>query len=184
MYFGGTSSDYATLSDNSTFDLGSSDFTIEMFVYDTARGSAGTSWISKWGNPASVGRSFILALDGSNLVFYMSSDGTNAVTTLNTSNHGLTLNTWHHIAVTRSGNDFKVFIDGVAKMSATISITLKDTSLPLCIGANYENVQASGAEYAVNGYIENLQILKGVAKYTTNFTPPTSTQGRIYQAES
>ena len=31
---------------------------------------------------------------------------------------------------------------------------------------------------------ENFQVLKGVAKYTANFTPPTQTQGRTYQAES
>lgn len=33
-------------------------------------------------------------------------------------------------------------------------------------------------------YMENLQILTGIAKYTANFTPPNRTQGITYQEES
>ena len=52
------------------------------------------------------------------------------------------------------------------------------------IGAGVTSSSSSSPANYFNGYIENLQILKGVAKYTTNFTPPSRTQGRSYQAES
>ena len=91
-------------------------------------------------------------------------------------------NAWHHVAIVRNGTDFKVFIDGVADYTATLSSSASGVSNEyLYIGATAGNSNAAGM---FQGYLEDLQILKGTVKYTTDFTPPTKTQGISYQAES
>lgn len=88
---------------------------------------------------------------------------------------------WYHFAVTREGSTVRLFRDGVLKSTGTNSETYSDVQM--CIGNTlYSGINSYSAWF--NGYMQDIQILKGVAKYTTNFTPPNSTQGRTYQAES
>lgn len=84
------------------------------------------------------------------------------------SGHTLSANTWVHIAVTYDGTTLRFFKDGV---KGTDHVTSLDFSAnrPLRIAANY----ASGGE-AYTGYIDDLRITKGVARYTSNFTAPTA----------
>ena len=86
---------------------------------------------------------------------------------------------WHHIAVTRSGTSIKLFIDGTQSGSTATNSTAFSIS-----SSNIGTRDRSGGHDHYHGYIEGLQILNGVAKYTTNFTVPTRTQGRTYQTES
>jgi len=78
--------------------------------------------------------------------------------------------TWYHVAVVRNGATVTLYINGTSSSSAnfpssTTSINTGGTN-PLKIG-----------EYAggcIDGYIDDLRITKGVARYTASFTPPTS----------
>ena len=89
----------------------------------------------------------------------------------------LSTGTWYHVAVCKSGSSTKMFLNGTQEGS-----TLSDSNTylgdSLFIGGN-----GFGAGFTVSGYLENVQILKGIAKYTTAFTPPSAEQGRQYQAE-
>jgi hypothetical protein len=88
---------------------------------------------------------------------------------------------WYHFAVTREGSTVRLFRDGVLKSTGTNSETYSDVQM--CIGNTlYNGINSFSAWF--NGYMQDIQILKGVAKYTTNFTPPNRTQGRTYQATS
>jgi hypothetical protein len=80
--------------------------------------------------------------------------------------------TWYHVALVRDGTTFKLYLDGVAAASApTSSATVKTTSDPVVIGG----VRASGSTFAQwDGWIDDIRITKGVARYTANFTPPTA----------
>jgi hypothetical protein len=78
----------------------------------------------------------------------------------------VTLSAWHHIAMTLSGTTIRVFLDGVSDGSGTISGSPREDSAALCVGSNNNN--------AVNGYIDELRISKGVARWTATFTPPTT----------
>jgi hypothetical protein len=79
-------------------------------------------------------------------------------------------NIWTHIALTRSGNNFRLFHNGVQVGSTyTQSGVLQQlTTQPVRVG-----VIGGIAEGFTNGYIDNLRITKG-ALYTANFTPPTA----------
>ena len=101
--------------------------------------------------------------------------GASGFAALNSSSN-LSLNTWHHLAVVKNSGTVTSYQDGISVGS--YSDTQSFVADRLSIGAD-----GSGG-YPLNGYIENLQILKGVAKYTANFTPPNRTQGITYQEES
>ena len=77
------------------------------------------------------------------------------------------LNVWKHIAITRSGNTAYIFIDGVLDVSNTFS------SSALVKISNISKYGV-GAGYFLYGYLDDLRITKGIARYTSNFTPPTS----------
>ena len=80
-----------------------------------------------------------------------------------------TLNTWHHVAFCRSGNTFTGYVNGVSALSLSSSVSLNNSAGSyLMIGDYYVG------GYNLNGYIDDIRITKGVARYTSNFTPPTA----------
>jgi hypothetical protein len=77
---------------------------------------------------------------------------------------------WYHIALVRSGNRIKYYINGTNITSGGFTIgsdTIINSNQPLTIGETYN----SGTP--MNGWIDEVRISKGVARWTTNFTPPT-----------
>jgi hypothetical protein len=86
-----------------------------------------------------------------------------------TAAHDLSPATWHHVALCRGGSTVRVFTDGVQKGSLTSLTThgFAAGSFGICrIGG--------GATNAGTGYIDDFRITKGIARYTSNFTPPTA----------
>jgi hypothetical protein len=174
MYFDGTG-DYLTIPDSSLFAFGSGDFTIEAWIYANSLGSY-NGVIGQWpDNGSTANNSFVLETVGTNIDFYWVS-GTTLYTLPDIG--AIALNQWIHVAVARNGNSIYGFINGSLAKTGSITQTLNDSSSAITVGGNV----AGGGGW--NGYIEGVQILKGVAKYTSNFTVPNRTQGRIYQAES
>ena len=78
--------------------------------------------------------------------------------------------TWHHFAISREGSNFKVFLDGTSVLTATNSNPLRDENSALQIGARGQNT----AQHYFKGYIDDVRITNGLARYTSNFTAPTS----------
>jgi len=77
------------------------------------------------------------------------------------------VNTTYHVALVRSGNNFKIFIDGVQLGADEVAdITMPDFSSAFWIG------RTNGGNY-FNGWIDEVRISKGIARWTTDFTPPT-----------
>jgi hypothetical protein len=76
---------------------------------------------------------------------------------------------WVYVAATRSGSTFRLFINGTQDGSTTSSGTVNSTS-------NYFSVGGTGGTNpdAMNGYIDELRITRGFARYTATFTPPTA----------
>jgi len=80
----------------------------------------------------------------------------------------LSSNTWYHFALTREGNVFRLFLNGALESTVTSSISIASNKT-LYIG-EWEGFTGRN----INGYIDDLRITKGVARYTSNFTPPTA----------
>ena len=78
--------------------------------------------------------------------------------------------TWYHAAFVRNGNDWALYLNGTAEGTRTgLSGSITSSSNgSLDIGRRFSDT------YFVDGYIDDLRITKGLARYTSNFTPPTT----------
>ncbi len=80
------------------------------------------------------------------------------------------MTTWTHIAFSRNSGTNRLFVNGTSVATNTNSWTQTFTSTNvLLIG------QTIGQDRPFDGYIDELRITRGVARYTANFTAPTST---------
>jgi hypothetical protein len=75
---------------------------------------------------------------------------------------------WNHVAIVRNGSTWTVSINGTSVGTATYSGTVNIPIGPLEIG------WAGTTDSYFTGYIDDLRITKGIARYTANFTPPTA----------
>ena len=79
------------------------------------------------------------------------------------------VDTWYHLAFVRNGNDWSLYLNGTAENTRTVSGSITSSSLGHLLLGHLQG----GAQY-VDGYIDDLRITKGLARYTSNFTPPTT----------
>jgi hypothetical protein len=174
MAFDG-SGDYFVFNPGHTIAFGTGDFTVEAWVYmnnlhvfsviDTRTTSSTNSW-GLFRDVSNGGR--IQWNYGSGNYYSTGTDKWSSV------------GVYQHIVYCRSNGTGYFFVDGELLGTVTDTNNYVSASAAAYIGSRYEG---TGTIF-LNGYIENLQILKGVAKYTANFTPPAAEQGRVYQAES
>lgn len=79
----------------------------------------------------------------------------------------LSANTWYYCALVRSGSTFTLYVNGVASTSTgTSSATIGQSGTTLWVG----RFGASSAVSALNGYIQDLRITKGIARTITTPT--------------
>ena len=158
------SGDYLSLADSNDWNYSTGDFTVEFWYYFNSL-------------PDSDGQFFYSQrVDGGNYNFIFATNTKWEFDSYESSSQGpkLTfttahnLSTWNHLAVTRSGNTFRLFVNGVESAIQTNSDNLPDLSAVLEIGR-----WTGGPSRYVTGHISNFRILKGTALYTKNFTPPT-----------
>ena len=78
---------------------------------------------------------------------------------------------WNHFAISRQGNTFKTFKNGVKQdewqSTKSIARNTRDGTLKFSIG------RSQGADY-FHGFIDDFRITKGTAVYTADFTPPSA----------
>ena len=162
MYFDGTA-DYLKATNTLISNFGSGAFTVEAWVYFNS--VSGTQVIA--GNYQSSTVGWSLGKSGSTGYFYASFSGDgndiNGTTTV-------AINTWYHVAIsgTPGATGLKLFVNGVQEGSTYTGAVSLDATTPLYIS------DLSGLGYGINGYIDDLRITKGYARYTSNFTAPTA----------
>lgn len=146
------------LSENTGFGTG--DFTIEGWAYLNATITFATIISNRLhGSDLTTGR-WSLAFRNTALEFFVNGSALISSGTVSSS-------TWTHFAITRSSNSVRLFLNGT-QVGSTTSLTTNLLSLATWIGAN-----GAGTE-ALNGYIDDLRITRGLARYTANFTVPTA----------
>ena len=171
MSFVRSPSSYLTFS-NANFDFyfGTSDFTIEAWIRLNALPSGGGYPDSYWlvgGGPQNSVPGFDIAFGNTNLVVSLTNfDSPN----INTA-HGLSINTWYHIAVVRSGSTLYAFRDGTQLATASVSGVTSD---PMLTGLAISAAEPVGSTQGnFNGYIDELRITRGFGRYTAAFPAPT-----------
>jgi len=156
-YFNGSSN--LTIPTNAALNFSTGDFTIEAWIYRTL---LGTDYYIISGS-GTGGLGFGFTSTGANLGWVRA-----ALAWDYSYAHGMSLNTWYHVALTRSGTSMRLFVNGT-QIGVTQTLA---TAYDLGIGST--NIGSEGANYYFNGYISNLRVLKGTALYTSNFTPATA----------
>ena len=161
-YFDGNG-DYLTLPANTNFDIFSGDFTVECFTYFAS--TANAPHIVNIGSAAT--NRFTVWLNGSVLTVFVNNGAPNANILTGPS---VITGVWYHIAVTKSGGTWRLFVDGT-QVSTSTSTIIPSGNLSACVG--FQNFGGFAGDY-FNGCIDDLLISKGVARYIANFTPPTA----------
>lgn len=91
---------------------------------------------------------------------------TDGAANLGTTN--LAYNTWHHVAITRSGSTVYLLANGAVDRSFTKSNNFTDSPTPT-IGSSSLYTGSN-----LVGYIEDFRITKGLARYTSSYTIPSA----------
>lgn len=176
--FGGASllcdgtGDRVTAADSLDWQLGSTNsapWTVEAWVrWSTldanSRGIMGQNASGGW------------TLTGSSTIGELAFGGSN-FTTVTTSGAGLTTGVWYHLAADKDATGkIRLYVDGVMLGSATpANSAIDNVASPLAIGA-----QGDGAQVDMAGWIDEVRITKGVARYATDssFTVPSAAYPR------
>jgi hypothetical protein len=173
--FGGTSAlfdgsgDYASTPHDSSLALAHVDFTLEAWVYNTATTAGNQVILNKDGVFGSSYPSWFLAINSARKLIAVVGNGNGVSYSQSMASTGtVTINTWVHVAVARSGNTVRLFLDGVLDSTHTITGTPVDGGKALYIG-NYSG--NSNAADMFNGWIDEVRVTRGVARYTAAFTP-------------
>jgi len=154
--------------------FGTGDFTIECWYYAISRPDIAPAIISNDTTGSYPTNYWALhdrhgtdGFSGTKFSFWagnINSSGPILVSTTSVSN-----GVWYHIAVTRSGSTFRLFVNGTLEASTTSSTSIENNiAKRLSIG------RTGYGDSGLNGYIDDLRITTGYARYTATFTPPTS----------
>jgi len=169
-YFDGNT--YLSIPPSSGTDFGSGDYTVECWVNISSQNGFGTiigqgtpgnilssDWVIEFPHSANTLSVYVAAADTG---FGYIINGTIPII-----NQG-----WKHIALTRSGNNTRLFIDGIQDGNTWSTNYTIDSGNPainsIKIGAGPYDV----VNRTINGYIDELRVIKGSGLYTSNFSPP------------
>ena len=81
----------------------------------------------------------------------------------------ISTSTYSHVAICKKGTTYLIFINGVLDVSAVYTTDPYDTTT-----SAFFRIGANGVLPSFIGYIDDLRITNGVARYTANFNPPTA----------
>ena len=155
MYFTTTGDGFTIPATSLTSVLGSGNFTIEFWMLSTQSATQidlirSTTWA-------------IVAYTNSQL-YWQSAYG---VTSLSNYPYGTLFNgSWHHVAVVRNGTALTMYVDGTALGTAATDNNSYTTSSAITIGIG-------GSYGQFLGYMDDIRITNGYARYTSTFTPPS-----------
>jgi hypothetical protein len=162
MLFNG-SSDYVVTPSSALVSAWGGDCTIEGWYYTTSIANTPPLWMNSVSNSDGMSGGYVYSDGRVGMGKIGVSDLYSAV--------GLwSNNRWNHVAYVKAGATAYIFLNGVLVASGTATTYFETTTTkPMTLGRNY---QSSAAYYT--GYIQDFRVTKGYARYTTNFTPPTS----------
>lgn len=165
FYFNGNSK----LLISSSIDFKSNDFTVDWWEYCTAS-SNGTRFSSPWTSTSDLDGGFLIGYHGTSVFAKTGPSAGSWNLVSNAPLVSVTTSQWVHWAIVRNGNTFISFRNGVRYSSVSINSgnIHYDPSNPMAVGG----YRQFDTDY-FSGYIDEFRI-SDVARWTTNFTPPTA----------
>ncbi len=174
LSFNGSTS--LTVPANVDFNFGAGDFTVEAWVRpSTISGNRSVFAISGAGSASVyVGGFSILMLSGRFAFDFFgncySPNGSCPAWRMGNVNVR-SVDTWYHVAVTRQVDTFRLFVDGIQEGTSVVTSSGMQGGYAPSLGATPTN--GWGPSFSRwEGHVDDLRVVKGVARYTANFTPP------------
>lgn len=171
--FGGSSGlfdgagDYLGYASNAAFGFGTGNYTVEGWVRFTSTLTDRCVFDTRIGVSPFTGLAIYVDQSAANFGNRLGAfHGITNLAPSNTTQFAASSN-FQHWAVCRSGTTVRGFINGALVWTGTSSASV-GTSSPLQIGA------AVGPGQFFNGYLDEIRVTKGVARYTAAFTPPAA----------
>lgn len=160
--------------------LGTGDFTWEWWIYPIAENNYQVGSGTSGQNASST---FTLGTSGKRLLLYYSIVGEEAYALQSPDSAPYyNLNEWHHLAYVRSGNDHKIYANGVLRATATRSGTMVNSTGPTVIGQFGTGSGVYG--YGAEGIYSDVRLVKGTAVYSgSTYTVPTAPLTAISNTE-
>lgn len=163
LAFAATGDRFSTPADPDFF-FETGDFTVEAWIYLNDNGGSHSKLVAglyRYG----LDSLWLVAvnLDGK-LQFY----NKDAVSVIGTT--VLAVNTWHHVAVSRSGTTLRLFLNGAMEATGTDASDYFDYPHPFSVGGD----ATGSAATQLLGFVEDLRVTKGVARYTAAFSTPST----------
>jgi hypothetical protein len=189
LYFTGANTTTVSQSavNPSGMNLGTSDFTAEAFVNmtqmlttSTAGQYRGVIMAQKTNTPTATAANWAWALyaigntatNATGLVFEAYTSNGSQISSQNYVTSEFTMDTWHHVALSRVGGELKIFLNGNqpntysgSRLGNTAVITYPSNNTLQLGGINYPNFSGN-----MKGYLDEVRITNGYARYTANFT--------------
>ena len=163
------SGDWVSTPANAAFNFGSGDFCIEGFVRPASVASRRLICGQLDADTTEVSTSVIVEMMATGNLRSYAFSGTTLIWNLSGS-ASMEVDTWHHIAVTRSGTNVRIFLDGALDgIAADVSAAVNSSgsSFSLGRGGEFNNLYWFG-------HLDEFRVTKGVARYTDDFTPPAA----------
>ena len=153
---------YLTLPDSEDLAPGNGDFTIETFLYARSFDNYPVIWDTRTGSSDTTG--FFFGLNSTGKIYLFDNSATKIEYDF------LSLKRWHHVALVRKSNVFKMYVDGVQRGS-TYTRNHNFTNRLDRIG---DTTNSEVQTWEFDGFFSNYRFTKGQALYDGNFYPPTS----------
>jgi len=163
LYFNGTAGDNVTLPAGSVYQFGA-DFTIEMWFYMNAFNTYSILYQTYGGTATSALQIQIRSAISNKIRTWYNTGGSNSAFDSNTS---LSTGQWYHFALTRSGATVTYWLNGTSDGTMTTTYLMGRDDEDVKIGAG-------NSSSTFDGYIDDMRVTNGVARYTSTFTPPTT----------
>jgi hypothetical protein len=160
MFFDGTG-DYVVQPSNINYGYGTGDFTIEFWLYLNT--TTIQTIVSNLSSASSTNPHLYI-----NTTIRYYTNNADRIT-----GSSLSTGVWYHVALCRASGSTRLFVDGAQSGSTYSDTNNYGASAPIGVGT-YWSSGLPVTTTTLNGYIDDLRITKGYARYTTNFTPPTS----------
>jgi hypothetical protein len=168
LKFDGTG-DWLSIPHQDILNPGSGDFTIECWVYPVSNSTVQSIYYKSESDVSGI----VLALNNvitggtsAGKVNFYSGNGSSWYVAID-STSTISLNTWAHLAATRSGSTWTIWINGASAGTATSSTNPSSTTELAKVGRF-----RTANPFPFDGYLDDFRYSK-VCRYTSAFTPPT-----------
>lgn len=161
-----STSDCLSTPDSDDWDFGAGDFTIDLWIRPLSAIDNADIISQRQG---AIYCPFTILKLANTYVIYASSSGTSWDIALGTSLGTAVAGTWTHLAITRNGNNWYCFNNGTLTASWVSALSFMPSAEVLNIGGF--------GGFWFNGHIDEIRLSKGIARWITDFTPPTEPYG-------